>query len=161
MSKQPVVLALDCARTTGWCVGTLGERPNYGSVTLRGASHGSVYAAYVDWLEDSIRLFKPGTIVVEAPLHRGGHLGQDAALLALGFLAHLELLCHDHHIPLLTEHVSRTRKAVMGRGHFPAGQAKSEVIAWCRSQGFEPRDDNAADALVLWKYVEHLRRRPA
>lgn len=161
MTNKPVVLSLDCARTTGWCVGPIGERPNYGSVTLKGASHGAVYAAYVDWLEDSIRLFKPAHIVVEAPLHRGGHLGQDAALLALGFLAHLELLCHDHAIPLLTEHVARSRKAVLGRGSFPAGEAKANVMAWCKEQGYAPRDDNAADALVLWLYVQQIWTRRA
>lgn len=161
MSHKPVVLTLDCARTTGWCVGALGERPNYGSVAFKGASHGAVYAAYVSWLEDSIRLFRPTSIVVEAPLHRGGHLGQDAALLALGFLAHLELVCHDHSVPLLTEHVARSRKAVIGRGNFPAGEAKSNVMAWCQQQGFAPRDDNAADAIVLWKHVEQLRTRKA
>jgi hypothetical protein len=150
-------MTLDTARTTGWCVGAPGERPHYGSVTFRGPSHGAVYGAFVDWCDDAIRLHQPAQIIVEAPLHRGGHLGQDAALLSLGFLAHLELLCHDHAVTLLTEHVQRTRKAVIGRGNFAKGTAKAEVLAWCKAQGYDPPDDNAADALVLWRYVEQLR----
>lgn len=155
------ILAIDAARTTGWCAGVPGQRPHYGAVTLRGITHGATYAAFVDWLEDAIRLHDPAEIVVEAPLHSGGHLGQDAATLALGFLAHLELVCHDRSIRLLTEHVQTTRKQVIGRGHFPKGTAKAEVIAWCRAQGFDPPDDNSADALVLWKHVEQIKLRRA
>lgn len=158
MSRAPgTVMALDCARTTGWCVGVPGERPHYGSVTFRGVSHGAVYAGFVDWVEDAMRLHRPAQIVVEAPLHRGGHMGQDAALLALGFLAHLELVCHDHAVQLLTEHVSRTRKAVMGRGNFPKGEAKDAVMTWCRERGYAPPTHDAADAICLWLYVEQLR----
>lgn len=152
-----VVLTLDLARKLGWCAGAPGARPHFGTVELRGHSHGAVYAALVDWLEDAIRLHAPAEIVAEAPLVRGDHAGMDAGRLALGMIAHLELVAHDHGIRLLEEHVSRTRKAVIGRGNFAKGTAKTEVMAWCRAQGFDPPDDNAADAICLWKHVEQIR----
>lgn len=155
------VLCLDLARKLGWCVGIPGARPHYGTVELRGATHGAVYASLVDWLEDAIRLHRPAEIIAEAPLVRGDHAGMDAGRLALGMIAHLELVAHDHSIRLLEEHVSRTRKHVIGRGNFARGTAKSEVMAWCRANGFDPGDDNAADAIVLWKHVEQLRTRSA
>lgn len=151
------VLTLDLAKKLGWCAGVPGDRPHYGTVELRGHTHGAVYGALVDWLEDAIRLHRPAEIVAEAPLVRGDHAGMDAGRLALGMIAHLELVCHDHSIRLLEEHVSRTRKAVMGRGNFAKGTAKQEVLAWCRAQGYAPPDDNSADALVLWRHVEMLR----
>jgi hypothetical protein len=152
------ILALDTARTTGWCVGVPGDRPHYGSVTFNGPSHGAVYAAFADWVEDAIRLHRPREIVVESPLHRGGHLGQDAALLAFGFLAHLELLAHDHAVRLLAEHVQTSRKQIIGRGNFAKGTAKDEVMAWCKGQGFNPPTHDAADAIVLWHYAAKLRQ---
>lgn len=155
------VLTLDLAKRVGWCAGAPGGRPAYGTVVLGGPSHGAVYAALVDWLEDAIRLHRPVEIVAESPLVRGQHQGIDAGRLALGMFAHVELLAHDHSIRLLEEHVSRTRKAVIGRGNFAKGTAKQEVIGWCRAQGYTPPDDNAADALVLWRYVEALRMRRA
>lgn len=156
MADGPI-LTLDLAKRLGWAVGSPGARPHFGTVELRGQSHGAIYAALVDWLEDAIRLHAPAEIVAEAPLVRGEHQGIDAGRLALGMIAHLELVAHDHGIRLLEEHVARTRKAVMGRGNFAKGTAKSEVMAWCRANGFDPPDDNAADALVLWRYVEQLR----
>jgi len=153
-----MVLCLDLARRLGWCAGVPGARPHYGVVELRGHTHGAVYAALVDWIEDAIRLHQPAEIVAEAPLVRGQHQGMDAGRLALGMIAHLELVAHDHGIRLLEEHVSRTRKAVMGRGNFAKGTAKDEVLAWCRAQGYEPPDHNAADAVVLWRHVEMLRQ---
>jgi len=151
------VLCLDLARKTGWAVGVPGQRPHCGVVELRGASNGALYASLVDWLEDAIRLHLPADIVVEAPLHRGGHAGQQAALLALGMLAHVELVAHDHAIRCLSEHVQTTRKQVMGRGHFPKGTAKDAVAEWCRSKGYDAPDDNSRDALLLFLHVEKLR----
>lgn len=151
------VLALDLARRTGWAVGVPGQRPRCGVVELRGTTNGAVYASLVDWLEDAMRLHKPGEIVVEAPLHHGQHAGQQAALLALGMLAHVELMAHDHAVRCFTEHVQTTRKQVIGRGHFPKGTAKDAVKDWCIAQGFDAPDDNSRDALVLWLHVQQLR----
>lgn len=151
------VLCLDLARQLGWAAGVPGERPRYGTVELRGTSHGAVYASLVDWLEAAIALHKPAEIIAEAPLQSGGHSGQQAAMLAFGMLAHVELICFDHGIRLLTEHVQTTRKQVMGRGHFPKGTAKDAVKEWCIAKGYAAPDDNARDALVLFLHVEKLR----
>lgn len=152
-----VVLTLDLARKLGWAAGIPGERPHYGTVELRGQSHGAVYAALVDWLEDAIRLHKPSLIVAEAPLQGGSHSGQQAAMLAFGMSAHTELVAHDHAIRFLTEHVQTTRKAVIGRGHFPKGTAKEHVEKWCIANGWDAPDDNARDALVLFLHVSQTQ----
>ncbi|MEO3475767.1 hypothetical protein AAFN86_28205 [Roseomonas sp. CAU 1739] len=149
------VLCLDLARKFGWCVGVPGAHPEYGTVELQGRSHGVVYADLVRWIHALIRQHHPAEIAIEAPL--GSTQGLSSTRLAYGLAAHLHLLAHQHGIAVREEPVWRTRREVMGRGDFPAGTAKTEAIAWCRAHGFAPSDDNAADAIVLFKSVEKER----
>ena len=151
------VLCLDLARKLGWCAGVPGAHPEYGTVELQGRSHGVVYADLIRWLHALIRQHHPAEIAIEAPL--GSSQGLSATRLAYGLAAHLHLLAHQHGITVREEPVWRTRREVIGRSDFPAGTAKSEAIAWCRANGFAPEDDNAADAIVLFKHRERLRLR--
>lgn len=148
------VLCLDLARKLGWCAGVPGAHPEYGTVELQGRSHGVVYADLIRWIHALIRQHQPAEIAIEAPL---GSQGSSTTRLAYGLAAHLHLLAHQQGIGVREEPVWRTRREVLGRSDFPAGSAKSEVIAWCRSRGFSPEDDNAADAIVLFKHMEKAR----
>jgi hypothetical protein len=148
------ILTLDLAKKLGWCAGVPGQTPRFGTVQLRGSCHGEVYAALGNWLEDARQVHAPATIIFEAPLVSGQHLGMNAARLAFGMVGQVELFCWDNSITCLEEHVGRTRKAVMGRGSFPKGKAKEEVARWLADRGYRPGDDNAADALLLFLHVE-------
>lgn len=89
----------------------------------------------------------------------GDFSGRDAALLALGFAAHVELWCWDNGVRQIPSvPVGTARKAVLGRGSFAKGTAKGVVLDWARREGFEPGDDNAADALLLWHHATGYRR---
>ena len=156
MTIRPV-LTLDLARSMGWCAGVPGHRPRFGVVHHRGQCHGEAYASLANWLEDAARVHAPGEVCFEAPLARGQHSGIAAGRLLLGMVAVVQMFCWDHSIRCTEAPVASTRKAVLGRGTFPKGTAKAEVARWCRDNGFDPPDDNAADALVLWKHVEQLR----
>lgn len=160
--KTGCILALDLARRLGWAAGVPGDRPRSGVVQLRGQSHGEVYAALGNWLDDARLVHQPASLVYEAPLIGGQHSGINAARLALGMVAIVEQFCWDNSIDCLEEHVSRTRKEVLGRGSFPKGTAKAEVMAWVRAQGFDVADDNQADSIVLWLHAESIAlKRPA
>lgn len=148
------ILTLDLARKFGWCAGVPGAHPEYGTVELQGRSHGVVYADLIRWIHALIRQHHPAEIAIEAPL---GSQGSSTTRLAYGLAAHLQLLAHQEGIPVHEEPVWRTRRDVLGRSEFSAGSAKSEVIAWCRAHGFAPGDDNAADAIVLFKAMEKAR----
>ena len=154
-ARSRPVLTLDLARSTGWCVGVPGTHPEYGTIALRGQSQGRLYSDLTRWIYGLLRQHQPAEIVLEAPLGNAG--GSSTTRLAYGLAAHLHLLAHEHGIPIREEPVWRTRREVLGRSDFPAGTAKSEVIAWCRSQGFAPSDDNAADAILLFKAMEKAR----
>jgi hypothetical protein len=160
--KPGALLTLDMAKRLGWAAGVPGDRPRSGVVQLRGQSHGEVYAALGNWLDDARQVHQPSTLIFEAPLIGGQHAGINAARLALGMVAIVEQFCWDNGIDCLEEHVGRTRKEVIGRGSFPKGTAKAEVMAWLRGRGFEVTDDNQADALLLWLHAESVAlKRPA
>jgi hypothetical protein len=154
-----VLLALDLASTVGWCVGAPDAPPRYGSVKLAGQARAARYAALLDWLDDAQGTFGFADLVCEAPLVSGDFAGRDAALLALGFAAHVELWAWDNGVRQRDSVVVGTaRKGVLGRGSFARGTAKAVVLDWARREGFSPPDDNAADALLLWHYATGYRK---
>lgn len=156
---MPVVLALDLATTFGWCCGAANAAPRYGSVRLDGRERAPRYAALLDWLDDALRVHRFDRLVCEAPMVSGDFSGRDAALLALGLAAHVELWCWDNRVQQIPSVVVGTaRKGVLGRGGFAKGTAKAVVLDWCRREGFDPRDDNSADALLLWAFATGYRR---
>ena len=154
-----IVLALDLASCTGWAVGSADARPAYGSVRLEGRQRAARYAALLDWLDDARKVHGFDALVCEAPMVSGDFSGRDAALLALGFAAHVELWCWDNTVlQIPSVPVGTARKAVLGRGSFAKGTAKGVVLDWARREGFEPGDDNQADSLLLWAYATGYRR---
>lgn len=151
MTTRRLILALDIATVFGWCLGT--DAPAYGSVRLGGQDRPAKYAAMLQWLDDQHALHPAiAEIAVEAPINALQMSGHDAAVMTLGLHAHLELWCWDHGIRLTPVAASSARKVVIGKGSFPRGMAKPAVMGWCRENGLAPRDDNAADAIVLWAY---------
>lgn len=157
-----VVLALDLATVTGWCVGAPGARPAYGSIRLDGRERAARYGALLDWLDDAAKIYRFQRVLFEAPMVTGDFRGRDAALLALGLAAHLEFWCWDEGVRCADVHSGTARKAVLGKGGgWGPGGAKPVVIEWCRRQGFRPQDDNAADAILLWHHATGYRQAAA
>lgn len=156
----PVALALDLATFTGWAIGPLDRRPRHGAWQLRGKTPGERYGALYNALADLITLERPASITFEAAIPRSaGADGAKAGILLMGFVAIVELVAFDQgRIPTFTEGVPETRKKILGRGGgFGDAGPKPVVMAWCRAHGFDPADDNAADALVLWHRVQQER----
>jgi len=69
----------------------------------------------------------------------------DAAHAYGGFLAHLTAWCEDKQIPYLGVPVGTIKKHIAGKGN----ASKNEVISSVVNLGFNPKDDNEADALAL------------
>lgn len=144
-------LCLDLSLSIGWAFGLHeDDAPRCGVWLLpSSADLGRRYAALGNELADAIALFQPRLVLMEAPLVR-----QDrSARLLLGLAAHVESTCYRWGVECMETHSSTARKAVLGRGTFPTGEAKAAVMAWCRAQGWAFPDDNAADALCLWQYA--------
>jgi Holliday junction resolvasome RuvABC endonuclease subunit len=76
------------------------------------------------------------------------HAGTDAAHAYGGYLAILSAWCEHHAIPYQGVPVGTIKHHIAGKGN--AG--KAAVIAAVRARGFNPEDDNEADAIaiLLW-----------
>jgi Holliday junction resolvasome RuvABC endonuclease subunit len=76
------------------------------------------------------------------------HVGTDASHVYGGLLATLTAWCEEHGIPYSGAPVGTWKRHACGKGN----ASKDDVIAAMRARGFEPVDDNEADALavLLW-----------
>ena len=149
------VLALDLGQNTGWAL-----RDGRGLITSgtqqfkpgRFEGGGMPLLRFVSWLDALSRAAGPlgGVFFEEVRAHKG-----TAAAHAYGaFLGHLSAWCESNGVPYQGIPVATIKRAATGRGN--AG--KDEVIRAMRSLGFDPRDDNEADALALLQCVERARQ---
>jgi hypothetical protein len=76
------------------------------------------------------------------------HLGTDAGHVYGGLLATLTSWCEQHSLPYQGVPVGTWKRYACGKGNAD----KQAVIAAMRERGFEPVDDNEADAIaiLLW-----------
>jgi Holliday junction resolvasome RuvABC endonuclease subunit len=78
------------------------------------------------------------------------HLGTDAAHVYGGYLATLQAFCYEKGIKLVPVAVGTIKKHWTGKGN----ANKYEMIQESRRRGFEPADDNEADALAILDYAK-------
>lgn len=148
------VLALDLSTNVGWACSLPGAPPKFGTIKTPGQGEvGAAMAALLDHMADTCRVFAPDRIVMEAPLPAQAQTNARTARLQIGLAGAVELFAYRWAIPV-QEAPASTVRAEMLRGARPAkGGMKPAVIAWCRAQGWQPGDDNAADALMLLAYA--------
>jgi len=142
------IIALDLGTTTGWAMlsdgvvtsGTASFRPG------RYDGGGMRYLRFRDWLEQLRRYAGlVGAVYFEEVR---AHAGVDAAHIYGGFLATLTGWCEHRAIPYQGVPVGTIKKFITGRGNAD----KQAVMEAVRERGFNPADDNEADAiaLLLW-----------
>jgi len=139
-------LALDLGTTTGWAVrgrdgvitsGTQSFRPG------RFEGGGMRYLRFKHWLTELKNLSDGLDAVYFEEVRR--HAGVDAAHAYGGFMGQLTAWCEHHGIPYQGVPVGTIKRHATGKGN--AG--KAAVIAAVRGRGYNPADDNEADALAL------------
>ena len=143
------ILALDLGTTTGWALrgrdgiktsGTNSFRPD------RFEGGGMRYLRFKHWLTE-IKNTTGGIDAVYLEEVRR-HAGTNAAHIYGGFLAHVTAWCEHHGTPYRGVPVGTIKRHVTGKGN----ASKDAVIKAVRARGFDPTDDNEADAiaLLLW-----------
>lgn len=155
----PLVLALDLATRSGWALGREQETPRWGVWDLGSAQNGGQgrrLSCLANEIEAVIAVHQPERAVFEAPLVR-----HDKATRLLTYLCGVvEMVCFEHSLPCEPGNVNSARSMVLGHG-FPKStdprNPKLPMLLWCQRQGWDVRDDNAADALVLLRYFEMKR----
>jgi hypothetical protein len=144
------ILALDLGTHTGWALRHRDGTTTSGSESFaprRFEGGGMRYLRFKRWLTE-VKHSADGIEAVHFEEVRR-HAGVDAAHAYGGFLAHLTAWCEHHQIPYQGVPVGTIKKHAAGKGN--AG--KAEVIAAMRAQGFDPADDNEADALALLQWA--------
>ena len=145
----PSILALDLGTTTGWAVrndrcrilsGTADFRPS------RFEGGGMRYLRFGKWLEQTLEVTGGIDAVYYEAVRR--HLGTDAGHVYGGLLATLTAWCEAQSIPYSGVPVGTWKRHACGKGNVD----KQAVIDAIRMRGFEPADDNEADAIaiLLW-----------
>jgi len=140
------ILALDLGTTAGWALNHRDGLISSGSEsfkTTRFEGGGLRYLRFKRWLTDIKQCAEGIELVCYEEVRR--HAGVDAAHAYGGFMAHLTAWCEHHQIPYQGVPVGTIKKHATGKGN--AG--KAEMIAAAKARGFNPEDDNEADALAL------------
>ena len=145
----PSILALDLGTTTGWAVRNDRCRILHGTAEFRPSRFeggGMRYLRFGNWLEQTLEITGGIDAVYFEEIRR--HAGTDAAHVHGGLLATLTSWCEGHGIPYQGVPVGTIKRFATGKGNAD----KQAMIAAVRARGFEPADDNEADAIaiLLW-----------
>ncbi len=106
------------------------------------------YLRFRRWLpETKASLGNLDEIVVEEVR---GRRGVDAAQVYGGFLATVTGWAEHHGIPYCSVPVGTVKRFITGKGN----ANKQAVIAAIKARGFEPEDDNEADAIAILLWAE-------
>jgi len=140
------ILALDLGQKTGWAVRNTDGAIASGTVEFkpsRWEGGGMIYLRFRAWLQevDETAGGVGAVYFEEVRFHRG----VTAAHVHGGFLAHLTAWAEANKIPYRGIPVATIKRYVTGKGNAD----KEAVIAAIRMRGFDPTDDNEADALAL------------
>lgn len=142
------ILALDLGTKTGWSYWSEktfdGGTMDFSETRFSGG--GMRFLKFRRWLSD---LKSKGIDVVYYEAVRA-HKGVDAAHVYGGFQGVLTEWCERNEIPYDGVPVGTIKKFISGAGN--AG--KQEVIKAVKTVGFDPVDDNHADAIALMLYAK-------
>ncbi len=139
------ILALDFATCTGWATADMSGTQRFD--LKRGESPGMRFLRFRAWLKEMCNeLVHPEVIAFEQPHHRGGA----ATELAYGFLTEIKTRAAAQGIELMPVHSQTLKKWATGKGN----SGKPEMIAEAKRRGFDPSDDNHADACLLYEYAK-------
>lgn len=143
-----LILGLDLATRTGWCLGPIGASPPaFGTHRLpsTGDDIGRFLAAYEDWLIAKVNADQPARVFFEAPI-----LSQrtQTARKLMSLAGVTEMVCHRLGIPVQEVNISSAKKFFTDDGRAD----KPKMVGAARSRGWEVEDDNQADACAIWLY---------
>jgi hypothetical protein len=140
-----MILALDLGTNTGWASMKDGEVKSGVEVfkNTRFSGGGMRFLKFERWLDGLVEA--PTQIVFEEVRK---HRGTDAAHVYGGLLGILTKWCEARSVPYCGVPVGTIKKFWTGKGN--AG--KDQMIKVAKQRGFEPKDDNEADALAILHY---------
>ena len=148
--KTPVILALDLGQRTGWAVRNRDGAIASGVHEFRPGRFdggGMIWLRFRGWLQEINETSGGVGVVVFEEVRR--HLGTTAAHAFGGYLAHLTAWAEANRIPYQGVPVSTIKRHTTGKGNAD----KQAMIVAVKALGFNPADDNEADALALLNWA--------
>ena len=148
------VLCLDLGTKSGWALRSADYSITSGTAEFkhdRYSGGGMRFLKFKQWLNQMLEATRQIDAIYFEEVRR--HLGVDAAHAYGGFLAHLSAWCEQQVIAYEGVPVGTIKRHATGRGN--AG--KAEVIRAMQQRGYQPGDDNEADALALLHWVIDTR----
>lgn len=135
------LLALDLGTSYGYAIYIDGTIIS-GTKKLRvdKKASGSRFLDFRNWLIQVIKKYCINKVFFERVY---GHTGMEAAHIYGGFIYMLAAVCLELNVECTGLAVKSIKKFMAGTGN----ASKDQMIAAARSQGFDPADDNEADAL--------------
>ena len=144
-----VILSLDAATKTGWCIlkdGKIIESGVQDFSKKRGESNGAMFFRFRNWL-NSILVIGIDFISYEQAHHRGGA----ATEICVNLTGRIQEACAERNIEYASIHTGTLKKWATGSGKGD----KALMIARARNfLGRDPIDDNEADAVLMAFHTE-------
>ena len=145
-ARAMTTLALDLGQKTGWALRSADGTITSGMAMFRNdrwQGGGMRFLRFKQWLAEVKQASGGLDAVFVEEVRR--HAGVDAAHAYGGFLAHVTAWCEHNGLPYEAVPVGTIKRHVTGKGK----ANKEAVIAAVRGLGFDPADDNEADALAI------------
>lgn len=154
----PLITAMDVATQTGVCSGCPGETPVFETVNFgdSGDSHLEVGARCLKWIAHRLIDDRPDQLWIEEPLsfeasegrsNRTSLVRVNGLYMVIGSAARLK------GVPVHPVLVSSARKPFLGHGRLKRTEAKRRARAMCRLLGWNPANDDEADAGCIWWFA--------
>lgn len=152
------ILAIDIGTTTGFAMGlTHTDKPcRVASINFKprkGETPGHRYLRAHHWILTLLRTHQPDMVFFEDVKN---HKGVLAAHVYGGILSQILAACAALSTPAQGVGVGAVKKHATGKGN----ASKEMMISAARENGYEPKDDNEADAIAIYHYAkEHALAR--
>ena len=146
MSDSQTILTLDLGTKTGWALKTSDGLITSGTAQFkndRWQGGGMRYLKFKHWLEEMLITVDGIDAIYYEEVRR--HLGVDAAHAYGGFMGHLTAWCEHHQVAYEGVPVGTIKRHATGKGN----ANKAAMILAVKNLGYDPTDDNEADALAL------------
>ena len=139
------ILALDLATKTGWATNINRTSGIQTFDVRRGESPGKRFLRCRGWLSEMQNLLGViDVIVYEQAHHRGGA----ATACCVGLVSTVQTFAAEQNIELMAVHTGELKRWATGKGN----ANKQAMVQAARTRGWDPSDDNEADAQLLLEY---------